>query len=393
MKTSVRKNRIGGKYSIVGIGEAGVGKADPGQTSLSLQARAAQRAMLDCGLQPSAIDAVFAQWDDRIASLLVSEYLGIQPRYTDSTLVGGQSNLTHIVHAISAIETGLCETALITYGSTQRSDKSRRLSGLNLDPRTPNGQFVQPYGIVSPIGFYAMQAKLHQCRYGSTAEDLGEIALAARKWAQLNPNAVDQDDLTMEQYLASPMICDPLRKLDICKVTDGAGAIIVTSSERARDLNQVPVQVLGFGEKYRHHLTPFNNDDWLDNGFVADITNEALHMAQRERDDIDVVQIYDAFSVSTLIGLEDLGFCRRGEAGEIIHGGRIAPGGDFPLNTSGGGLSFNHPGMFGMQLAIESIRQLRGECGARQVSDAKTCILLSGGIVMSAHNVTVLGRE
>ncbi len=306
--------------------------------------------------------------------------------------MGGQSNITHLVHAIAAIEAGLCEVALITYGSTQRLDRSRRIGGLALDPRSPNGQFVQPYGLPSPIGFYAMLAQLHQHRYGSTAEDLGEVAMAARKWAQLNPGAIEPNELTMDEYLASPMICEPLRKLDICKVTDAAGAMILTTTERARNLKKSGVKVLGFGEKYRHHMTPFNTDDWLDNGFVRAITAEALGMAQRDINDIDLVQIYDAFTIGVLIGLEELGLCAQGEAGDYIRSKNIAPGGSVPVNTSGGGLAFNHGGMFGMQLAIESVRQLRGECGERQVSNAETCVLHAGGIVMSAHMVMLLGK-
>ncbi len=389
----MNRNSLSGRYSIVGIGEAGLGRAEEGDTALSLQARSARLAMLDAGLEPRDIDAVIAQSDDRASSLLVSEYLGIQPRYTDSTLVGGQSNLVHLVHAIAAMEAGLCETALITYGSTQRLDRSRRLAGLNMDNRMPAGQFIQPYGMISPIGFYAMLAQLHRHRYGSTPEHLGEIAIAARRWAQLNPCAIEQEDLDLDGYLSSPMICDPLRKLDICRVTDASGAMIITNRNRARDLRQKPVQVLGFGEKYRHHMTPFAMDDWLDNGYVPALTRQALAMAQRSLEDMDLVQIYDAFTIGVLIGLEELGFCEQGGAGEILREQRIAPGGDFALNTSGGGLSFNHGGMFGMQLAIESIRQLRGECGHRQVEGARNCILHAGGIIMSAHMVMIMGTD
>ncbi|TDN59128.1 acetyl-CoA acetyltransferase [Paraburkholderia sp. BL10I2N1] len=389
----INKHQLANRYAIVGIGEAGLGKAAEGETALSLQCQAARSAMLDAGLVPGDIDAVFAHWDDRATALLVSEYLGIQPRFVDNTVVGGQSNITHLVHAIAAIEAGLCDTALITYGSTQRLDRSRKAGGMNQEPRNPVAQFVQPYGMLSPIGFYAMQAQLHMHRYGTKPEDLGEIALASRKWAQLNPNAFAHDDLTMEQYLAAPMLADPLRKFDICQVTDGAGAMILTRADRARDLKQQPVMVRGFSEKFRHHLTPFGSDDWIDNKVLSTIANDALAMAQLDRKDLDLVQIYDAFTINVLLGLESLGFCEPGEAGMFIRDGRIAPGGDFPLNTSGGGLSFNHSGMFGMQLMIEAIRQLRGECGARQVPEAKSCLVQAGGMVMSAYMVMVLGTE
>lgn len=382
---------LSGRYAIVGIGEAGMGRAEPGDTALSLQCEAARQAILDAGLKAADIDAVFAHWDDRAAGLLVTEYMGLKPRHVDSTVVGGQSNLTHIVHAMAAMEAGLCDVALITYGSTQRLDRSRTRGGMALDARMPNGQFVLPYGMLSPIGFYAMQARLHMQRYGTRAEDLGEVALAARRWAQLNPNAVARAPLTMEDYLASPLIADPLRKLDICQVTDSAGAMVLVRADRARDLRRPPVLVQGFAERYLHHSTPFGTDDWLDNGVLAKLGQLALDRAGLTRSEIDIVQIYDAFTINVLTGLEALGFCEPGESGAFVQGGRIAPGGAFPLNTSGGGLSFNHGGMFGMPLTIESVRQLRGDCGERQVPGARNCLVQAAGLVMSAYMVMVLG--
>ena len=382
---------LSGRYAIAGVGEAGMGKALPGDTALSLQCEAARRAILDAGLKATDIDAVFAHWDDRAAGLLVSEYMGLKPRYVDSTVVGGQSNLTHIVHAMAAMEAGLCDSALITYGSTQRLDRSRSRGGAAQDARMPSGQFVLPYGMPSPIGFYAMQTQLHMHRYGTRAEDLGEVALAARRWAQLNPNAVAQTPLTMDDYLASPMVAEPLRKLDICQVTDSAGAMVLVRADRARDLPRKPVLVEGFAERFLHHATPFGMDDWLDNGVLAEIGQLALERADLARDAIDLVQIYDAFTINVLVGLEALGFCAPGEAAAFVRGGRIAPGGAFPMNTSGGGLSFNHGNMFGMPLMIESVRQLRGDCGSRQVPDARNCLLQAGGMAMSSYMVMVLG--
>ncbi|SFN51239.1 acetyl-CoA acetyltransferase [Variovorax sp. OV329] len=384
---------LSGRYAIAGVGEAGMGKAKPGDTALSLQCDAARQAIVDAGLKPSDIDGVFAHWDDRAAGLLVTEYMGLAPRYVDSTVVGGQSNLTHIAHAMAAMEAGLCEVALISYGSTQRLDRSRSPGGAAQDARMPSGQFVLPYGMLSPIGFYAMQARLHMHRYGTRAEDLGEVALAARRWAQLKPDAVAQAPLTMEDYLASPMIADPLRKLDICQVTDSAGAVVLVRADRARDLRRTPVLVRGFAEQYIQHATPFGTDDWIDNGVLAKMGRMALERANLTRADIDLVQIYDAFTINVLVGLEELGFCERGESGDFVRGGRIAPGGAFPMNTSGGGLSFNHGGMFGMPLLIESVRQLRGDCGERQVQGVRNCLMQAGGLVMSAYMVMVLGTE
>ncbi|MDM0015803.1 thiolase [Variovorax sp. J22P168] len=382
-----------GRYAIAGIGEAGMGKAQPGDTALSLQCEAARRAILDAGLRPRDVDAVFAHWDDRAAGLLVTEYMGLAPRYVDSTVVGGQSNLTHVAHACAAMEAGLCDVALITYGSTQRLDRSRARGGHAQDARLPSGQFVQPYGMLSPIGFYAMQARLHMDRYGTRAEDLGEVALAARRWAQLNPDAIARGPLSMDDYLASPLVADPLRKLDICQVTDSAGAVVLVRSSHAEDLPRKPVRVEGFAERYIQHATPFGSDDWIDNGILADVGRLALERAGLARKDIDLVQIYDAFTIGVLIGLEDLGFCARGESGAFVKDGRVAPGGSFALNTSGGGLSFNHGGMFGMPLLIESVRQLRGDAGARQVRGARNCLMQAGGLVMSAYMVMVLGTD
>jgi acetyl-CoA acetyltransferase len=383
---------LGGRYAIVGVGEAAMGKAQPGDTALSLQCQAAREAILDAGLKPADIDAVFAHWDDRAAGLLVTEYMGLQPRHVDSTVVGGQSNLTHIAHACAAMAAGLCDVALITYGSTQRLDRSRSRGGAHAqDARMPNGQFVVPYGMLTPIGFYAMQARLHMQRYGTRAEDLGEVALAARRWAMLNPNAVARTPLTMDEYLASRMLADPLRKLDICQITDSAGAMVLVSAERARQLPRPPVLVQGFAERYLQHATPFGSDDWLDNGALAECGRLALQRAGLRHTDIDLVQIYDAVTSNVLIGLEALGFCAPGESGAFVRGGRIAPGGDFAVNTSGGGLSFNHGGMFGMPLMIESVRQLRGEGGERQVPGARHCLVQAGGLVMSAYMVMVLG--
>lgn len=387
------KRTLAGRYTIVGVGEAGLGRAPAGSTSLSLQCRAARLAMLDAGLGLADIDGVFAHWDDRANALLVAEYLDIHPRYVDNTVVGGQSNITHLVHAMAAIEAGLCEVALVTYGSTQRLDKSRARGGVVQDPRSPMGQFATPYGMLNPVGYYAMLAQLYLSRFGCAPEDLGEVALAARRWAQLNPNAALQAPLTMDDYLASPMIADPLRKLDICQINDGAGAMILTSTDRARDLAQKPVSIRGFGDTYRHHMTPLGNEDWLDNGALRMVADDALAMAQLDRQDIDLVQIYDAFTINVLVALEALGFCEPGGAGAFVGGGRIAPGGAFPLNTSGGGLSFNHSGQFGMQLTIEAVRQLRGECDLRQVPGARTCLVQAGGMVMSAHMVVILGAD
>lgn len=377
------------RVAIAGAAESDLGKV-PGLSALELQGQAAQRALKDAGLTLRDIDGVFAHTDDRFSGVLLAEYLGIQPRYVDSTNVGGMSNVSHIRHALAAIEAGMCSVALITYGSTQLSDGSRKLGVVAEDARSPRGQFVTPYGQLSPIGYYAMVAQLHMHRYGTRPESLAEVAVAARKWAMLNPKAYRRDPLSIDDVLASSYIAEPLRQRDCCLVTDAGGALIVTSAERARSLARPPVYVMGIAESFSHHYTPFSTSDWLDTR-VAETASEALNMAGVSRDDIDVVQIYDHFTIGVIQSLEELGFCGRGEGGDFVAGGRLAPDGDFPINTSGGGLSYNHPGMFGMLLIIEAVRQLRRECGDRQLPDPELALVHAPGLVFSANSTMILG--
>lgn len=375
--------------AIAGAAESDLGKV-PGLSALELQGQAAHRALNDAGLSLQDVDGIFAHTDDRFAALQVAEYLGIRPRYLDSTNAGGMSNLLHIRHAMAAIAAGMCSVALITYGSTQLSSGTRRVGGAHDDPRTPMGQFILPYGQLNPIGYYAMAAQLHMHRYGTTSRQMAEVAVAARKWAMLNPKAYRREPLSIEDVLASPMVADPLHTRDICLVTDAGGALVVTTAERARDLRRPPVYVLGIAESFSHHYTPFNTADWLDTG-IASTAQAALAMAGLQRNDIDVVQIYDHFTISVIQALEELGFCKRGEGGDFVSGGRLGPGGDFPINTSGGGLSYNHPGMFGMLLIIEAVKQLRKECGERQLPRASTALVHAPGMVFSANATMVLG--
>ena len=375
--------------AIAGAAESDLGKV-PGLTALELQAQAARRALLDAGLGLNDVDGVFAHTDDRFSSLQLTEYLGIRPGYVDSTNVGGMSNLLHIRHAMAAIEAGMCSVALITYGSTQLSDGSRKLQVVAEDMRTPRGQFITPYGQLSPIGYYAMVAQLHMHKYGTRPESLAEVAVAARKWAALNPKAYRREPLSIEDVLSSPYIAEPLRQRDCCLVTDAGGALIVTSAERARSLRRPPVYVLGIAESFSHHYTPFNTEDWL-NTNVAETADKALNMAGVARKDIDVVQIYDHFTIGVIQSLEELGFCKRGEGGDFVQGGALSPGGRFPINTSGGGLSYNHPGMFGMLLVIEAVRQLRQECGDRQISNPEIALVHAPGLVFSANTTMILG--
>jgi acetyl-CoA C-acetyltransferase len=375
--------------AIVGAAESDLGKV-PGMTALELQAQAAHRALTDAGLTLRDVDGVFAHTDDRIAALQLCEYLNVKPRYVDSTNVGGMSNVLHIHHAMAAIAAGMCSVALITYGSTQLSSSTRKVGGIADDSRSPLGQFVTPYGQLNPIGYYAMAAHLHMHRYGTTSTQLAEVAVAARKWAQLNPKAYRREPLSIDDVLNSPMVADPLHSRDVCLVTDAGGALIVTTAERAKDLRRPPVYVMGIAESFSHHYTPFNTVDWLDTS-VAPTAQSALEMAGITREDIDVVQIYDHFTIGVIQALEEIGFCKRGEGGDFVSGGRLAPDGDFPINTSGGGLSYNHPGMFGMLLILEAVHQLRKEAGQRQLPRAETALVHAPGLVFSANSTMILG--
>lgn len=386
---------LSGKYAIVGVAESDLGVVGPERTELSLQVQASLRALDDAGLSPRDVDGVFVQPGpfERMPGLLLAEYLGIQPRMNDTTMVGGCSNLQHIEHAIAAIDAGLCEVALVAYGSTQRSAGTRKIGGVAEDPRSPRGQFDVPYGLLSPIGPYALATARYRHLYGLEPEDLGSLAIATRQWANLNPVAYRHDQrLTMDAYRESPMISWPLRRDDICLVTDGGGAVIVTSMERARNCGKPPVVILGAASRSNAHYWIAGLDDILTTG--AAVTGaEAMATAGVGPQDIDVLEIYDAFTTMPLLAVENLGFCARGEGRFFFHAGRTAPGGEMPMNTSGGGLSYCHPGMFGIFLLIEAVRQLRGECGPRQVPEAHVVLCHAYGGVFSAESTAVLGRE
>ncbi|MGD9941618.1 MAG: acetyl-CoA acetyltransferase [Burkholderiaceae bacterium] len=375
---------------------AGAAAAPPrslaGLTVLRAQADACLDALADSGLALRDVDAVFAHVDDTFSSLLLTEYLGLRTRVSVSTNLGGMSSLSHLSAACEAVAAGRCRVALVSYGSVQASTRMRTLGGPAVDPRSPRGQFAAPSGQLTPMGFYAMLAQLHMHRYGTRRESMAEVAVAARRWAQLNPDAAMRGPLSIEDVLALPMIAEPFTARDCCLVTDGAGALVVTSLERARDLARPPVRMLGAAESHSHQFTPLGMDDWLDSG-IAENARAAMAQAGISHDDIDVTQIYDHFTIGVIHALEELGFCARGEGGDFVRDGRIAPGGAFPMNTSGGGLSYCHPGMFGMLLLVEAVRQLRGECGERQVPDARVSLCFAPGLVFSGSVVTILARD
>lgn len=362
---------------------------------LQVQARAARDALRDAGLSMRDVDGLLCagMWGvpgpGQLITPTMAEYFGIAPRFMDGTNIGGSAFESHVAHAAMAIEAGRCEIALITYGSTQRSEKSRSLGGR---PAVLTMQYETPFGMPTPIGGYAMAAMRHMHEYGTTSEQLAEIAVATRKWAQRNPAATMRDPLTIEQVLSSPMICDPLHLLDACLVTDGGGAVVMTTAKHARALGRTAVYVRGYGECTTHWTIAAMPD--LARLTAAEIAGrEAFAMAGIGHDAIDVVQIYDSFTVTVLLTLEALGFCERGQGGAFVANQRTAPDGAFPMNTSGGGLSCLHPGMFGIFLLIEAVRQLRGECGERQVTDARTALVHGTGGTLSSGATCILSRS
>lgn len=385
-----------GRAAIVGIAESVLGEA-PDETIWSMQAKAAVEALDDAGVGLEEVDAVFCAAGGQAftASLQLAEYLGISPSYTDSTNIGGSSFEAHLGHALLAIGSGACEVALICYGSRQRTERSRRLAPGGMTPgqiaQTLPGQFEAPYGLPMPLGAYALAAQRHMAEFGTTSEQLAQIAVDTRRWASMNPKAWFRDPITIEDVLESPMIASPLHRLDCCLVTDGGGALVVTSSERAADCRKRPVYVLGWGESHDHAMISQMPD--LTSTAAVRSGKRAFEMAGFVPEDMDVIELYDSFTITVLLALEDLGFCKKGEGGAFVEDGRLGPGGSLPTNTSGGGLSYCHPGMFGIFLLIEAVRQLRGECGERQVHDATTALAHGCGGVLSSAATALLSTE
>ena len=380
--------RMRGRVAIVGAAEADEHGKLPHKSAFMLHAEAARNALADAGLSLGDVDAVFSAglW----MGSETAEYLGIRPRYIDGTQIGGCSFIAHVQHAMAAIDAGIVEVALITHGESGASRIG--MPGTRFGVDAFRMQFEQPFGLAGPPTGYALAATRHMHEYGTTSEQLAELAVSTRKWAQLNPRAIMRDPLTVDDVLSSRMISWPLHLLDCCLVTDAGGAVVVTSAERARDCAKRPVWVLGTGEASTHVIV----SQMPDFGFwdAARMSSErAFAMAGVRHADIDVAMFYDAFTIVPVMGLESTGFCGRGEGGPFVSGGRTAPGGPFPMNTNGGGLSYTHSGMYGMFTLVEAVRQVRGECGARQVAGAKTAICHGLGGMFSSAATLVCGTE
>lgn len=375
-----------GRAAIVGVAESDLGEVGPGLTPLDLIGQATIRALDDADLDKSDVDGLFsASAYYHLPTLSVGEYLGIRPRYSDATNLGGSSFVSHLLHAASAIEAGLCDVALITYGSTQRSGGGRLVSGSEANP------YEAPYAPRYPVSMYALAASRHMHEYGTIREQLAEVAVAARDWAKLNPKAFMREDLTVSDVMNSRMVSSPLTVRDCCLVTDGGGAAIITSAERARDLRKPPIYLLGAAEA--HHHRHISQMPVLTTTAAAESGTRAYEMAGVGPAEVNVAMLYDAFTINTVLFLEDLGFCGKGEGGGFVSGGRIAPGGSLAVNTNGGGLSYNHPGMYGLLLIVEAVRQARGECGERQAAQHDVVLAHGSGGVLSSQVTAILGSE
>jgi acetyl-CoA acetyltransferase len=378
-----------GAAAIVGVADAASPTGELDHFGRDLETRMVLEALDDAGLALADVDGVcHAQ-----SAMAFAEYLGVHPRYTDSTNTGGSSFEVHAEHAAAAIAAGLADVVVSVYAATPRSDRKAGRGFGRVPPPGPNpaAEWEWPYRLRMPMGPYALAASRHMHEYGTTSEQLAEIAVSTRRWAQLNPRARFQEPITVEDVLASPMQCSPLHLLDCCLVTDGAGAFVMTSAERARSLRKPPAYVLGAATCHDHMMISQMPDLTTTPGAVSGPA--AFAMAGVKPDDVSLLMGYDSFTITALLHLEDLGFCAKGEGGPFVEGGRTAPSGELPMNTNGGGLSYTHPGMYGMFLIVEAVRQLRGECGERQIQGAEVAVAHGSGMVLSCMSTLVLGTE
>ena len=378
-----------GAAALVGVADAASPTGELDSHGRALEAAMVHEALADAGLTLDDVDGLAHAGSP--AGL--AEYLGIRPRYLDGTMVGGSSYELHVEHAAAAIAAGLCDVVVSVYAATPRSDRRRPGGGMRRMPPGPNPalEWEVPYGLRLPIGGYALAASRHMAVYGTTPEQLAQIAVDTRRWAAMNPRARYRDPISVDDVLSSPLVVSPLHLLDCCLVTDGAGAFVMTSADRARDLARPPVYVLGAATCGTHSMITEMPDLTVTGGAVSGPA--AFEMAGIKHDDVDLLMGYDSFTITALLHLEDLGFCSKGEGGAFVEDGRLGPGGSLAMNTNGGGLSYTHPGMYGMFLLVEAVRQLRGDAGERQIPDHRVAVAHGSGGVLSTMGTVVLGTE
>ncbi|MEU2736401.1 acetyl-CoA acetyltransferase [Streptomyces sp. NPDC007095] len=382
------------KVAVVGVSLSDCGRVDDA-TPYALHAQAARRALADAGMDRSLVDGFASAGLGTLPPVEVAEYLGLRPTWVDSTAVGGSTWEVMAAHAADAIAAGHTRAVLLVYGSTARADikAGRRTGNLSFGARGPL-QFEVPYGHTL-IAKYAMAARRHMHEYGTTLEQFASVAVQARANAALNPEAMFRTPITTDDVLSGPMIADPFTKLHCCLRSDGGAAVLLAAEEYVRDCRTAPVWILGTGE----HVSHTTMSEWPDfTVSPAAVSGRlAFERAGVRPDEIDVAEIYDAFTYMTLVTLEDLGFCAKGEGGQFVEKGRLTVGGELPVNTDGGGLSAQHPGMRGLFLLVEAVRQLRGEAGQRQVRKAggrlpELAVASGTGGWFCSSGTVVLGR-
>jgi acetyl-CoA acetyltransferase len=359
-----------------------------GRSSDSLLLEAIEGALADAGLSIDDVDGIAGGRSptDSAATAFPgywSELLGRPVRYYSTVDAAAAAHSANILHAALAVAAGLAETVVVVGGGSRggsREDSVRKMA-------YAHGEFDVSWGTLVP-SWFALAARRHMHEFGTTSEQLAEIAVATRAWASMHPQAIMKKPLKIEDVLNSRMISDPLHLLDCCLSNDGAGALVVTSRARAADCRHKAVQVLGGAEDYTFQGYVNVGHDWLVSG-AEHCGRQALGMADLTHQDIDLIEIYDCFTITVLRMIEDLGFCKRGEGGPFVADGKLRPGGSHPLNTHGGGLSWGH-NFSGLAHAIEAVRQIRGECGMRQVPNARTALVHSQGGPLAMHSTVVL---
>jgi acetyl-CoA acetyltransferase len=381
-----RMKALSNSTCIVGVDESDEIGTLPGKSQLTLHVEAIHNAVRDAGLKVSDVDGVFTAGQHSPAT--IAEAVGVVPRYVDGTTVGGCSFIIMVGHAMLALHHGLCDVAVIAHGESGRS-------GVGVTPRRDTalpGQYELPYGFGGAPTYFGLITTRHMHEYGTTLEQWAQVAVSTRQWAALNPKARNRDPITVKDVLDSRPVVWPFNILNICLVTDAGGAVVMTRADRARDLAKKPVYVRGAGEGSEHVMvTQMRNLTFSEATRLAG--EKALGMAGVSHRDFNHLMFYDAFTSGPPIMLESLGFCKPGEGVHYFEDGRSTPGGKLPINTNGGGLSYTHSGMYGIFPIIESVRQLRGECGPRQVPNVKLSLVNGMGGMLSAAGTLVLSNE
>ena len=385
-------NNLRGKTAVVGLAESGCGMAS-GWSAMEIMANSVHDALDDAGIKLNEVDGVFAATAfHSMAAMSLSEYLGLKPKFADGSQIGGSSFLSHILTAALALDAGLINVAVVAYGSNQKSIGGFR----TISEAMPYEAQYEPR---MPVTAYALAAKRYMHEFGASREDLANVAVSARDWALLNPRAYtyDKGPLTVEDVLSARPIVDPLGKLDCCLVTDGGAAVIMTRSDRAKDTKNTPIYLLGAAMEHHHRMVSEMPD--LVRTSAIDSSQRAFKMSSYKATDMDTIQLYDAFTINTLLFLEDLGFCKKGEAIELVKNNNIGPSGSLKVNTNGGGLSCVHPGMYGLFVTLEAIRQLRNSAGDNVgersgggwIDNAKLSVAHGNGGVLSSQVTNVWG--